>query len=74
MAITTSTARSSAVTTQKFATAKLLTDTATATTYGDMRDYGNAVVSVRNTPKSNNNVQYASGVAVASYTAKAGGT
>lgn len=73
-AITQGTDRKTAVCTRRFAYAPLTIDNATTVTYGDVTEIDNALITVQPQPTYVNGSQYASGVEIDSYTAKAGGT
>ena len=74
MSVTLSTERKSPVNTRRFAIAPLTSDTGAALTYGAVKEWDKALISVKNTPKQNSATQYASGQQVDGYVAKAGGT
>lgn len=73
-AITQGTERKAAVCTDRFAYAPLTTDSAETLAYGDVNEIKDILITVKYTPKMNSASQYASGVEVDSYVAKAGGT
>lgn len=73
-AITQGTERKAAVCTERFAYAPLTTDSAQTLTYGEVNEIDDILITVKYTPKMNSASQYASGVEVDSYVAKAGGT
>ena len=66
--------RKSAVCTKRFAYAPLTTDNADTLAYGDVTEIKDILITTKYTPKMNSASQYASGVEVDSYVAKAGGT
>lgn len=72
-AITQGTERKAAVCTDRFAYAPLTTDNAETLAYGDVVEIKDILITVKYTPKMNSASQYASGVEVDSYVAKAGG-
>lgn len=72
--VTQGTERKSAVCTKRFAYAPLTVDNGTTLTYGDVTEIEDILITTKYTPKMNNASQYASGVEVDSYVAKAGGT
>lgn len=63
-----------AVCTDRYATAILTADTAETLTYGDVEEVASTLITIKTTPKMNSAELYASGIAVESYVAKAGGT
>ncbi len=63
-----------AVSTDRFATAILTEDSGTALTYGSVEEIESDLITIKYTPKMNSASMYASGIAVESYVAKAGGT
>lgn len=65
--------RKSAVCTKRFAYAPLTTDNADTLAYGDVTEIKDILITTKYTPKMNSASQYASGVEVDSYVAKAGG-
>ena len=69
-----STDRKWAVCTKRFAYAPLTTDNADTLAYGDVTEIKDILITTKYTPKMNSASQYASGVEVDSYVAKAGGT
>lgn len=73
-AITQGTDRKAAVCTDRFAYAPLTTDNAETLAYGDVNEIKDILITTKYTPKMNSASQYASGVEVDSYVAKAGGT
>ncbi len=73
-AITQGTERKAAVCTDRFAYAPLTTDNAETLAYGDVVEIKDILITTKYTPKMNSASQYASGVEVDSYVAKAGGT
>ena len=72
--ITVSTERHPSVCTRRFATAKLTADTAEALTYEKPIEILSDLITAQYQPKMNSAEMYASGIAVESYVAKAGGT
>jgi phi13 family phage major tail protein len=62
------------VSTKRFATALLTEDSGTALTYGPVEEIATTLITAKYTPKMNSASMYASGIAVESYVAKAGGT
>lgn len=74
MSVTLNTERKSPVNTRRFAIAPLTSDTGAALTYGAVKEWDKALISVKNTPKQNSATQYASGQQIDGYVAKAGGT
>ena len=72
--VTQGTDRKSAVCTKRFAYAPLTTDNADTLTYGEVTEIKDILITTKYTPKMNSASQYASGVEVDSYVAKAGGT
>ena len=72
--MSTSTSRRSAVTVLRFAYAPLVTDSAEAATYGEVKDLHDTLISASYTPRMNTASQYAGGQEYDSYTAKSGGT
>ena len=73
-AITQGTERKAAVCTERFAYAPLTTDSSETLAYGDVVEIKDILITTKYTPKMNSASQYASGVEVDSYVAKAGGT
>lgn len=73
MATITDTSCAPAVSSDRLAFAPLTVDTGTTLTYGDVVEIEKSLISVSRTPKMNNGKMYASGQAIASYVAKAGG-
>lgn len=73
-ATTQGTDRKAAVCTKRFAYAPLTTDNEDTLTYGNVTEITNILVTAKYSPKMNSASQYASGVEVDSYVAKAGGT
>lgn len=63
-----------AVSTDRFATALLTEDSGTNLTYGSVEEIESDLITIKYTPKMNSASMYASGIAVESYVAKAGGT
>lgn len=63
-----------AVSTDRFATAILTEDSGTTLTYGSVEEIESDLITIKYTPKMNNAQMFASGIAVESYVAKAGGT
>ena len=63
-----------AVCTERFATALLTADTAESLTYGAVEEIETDLITIKYQPKMNSASMYASGIAVESYVAKAGGT
>lgn len=62
------------VSTDRFATALLTEDSGNHLTYGEVKEIETDLITVKYTPKMNSASMYASGIAVESYVAKAGGT
>lgn len=73
MATITDTSRAPSVSTDRLAFAPLTSDTDSTLTYGDVTEINKSLISVSRTPKMNSAKMYASGQAIASYVAKAGG-
>lgn len=73
-AITQGTARKSAVSTLRFAVAPLTLDNGTTLTYGAVHEIENNLVTVKYAPEMQSASQYASGIEVDGYVAKAGGS
>lgn len=74
MSTTPNTDRKSAVSTLRFAIAPLTKDSADELTYGEVHEIPNNLITVRYTPTMNQASQFASGMQVDGYVAKAGGT
>lgn len=74
MSTSLSTNRRSAVSVLRFAYATLVTDTKAATTYGDVKDLNDTLISASYSPRMNTASQYAGGQEYDSYVAKSGGT
>lgn len=73
MSVNISTDRKSPVNTRRFAIAPLTVDNGTTLTYGAVKEWDKALISVKNAPKQNSATQYASGQQIDGYVAKAGG-
>lgn len=67
-------ARKTAVCTDRYATALLITDNGGSLSYGAVEEVVTTLISTKYAPKMNSAEQYASGVAVDSYVSKSGGT